>query len=130
MKYTYAGDANLDGSVNSLDFNALATNFGTSDNLWFNGDFNYDGTVNSLDFNALATNFGGTNDFWNQGDFNYDGLVNSLDFNFIAANFNATALPGAALPSTPALGTLVPEPATLALATLGAALVMRRKRRG
>ena len=25
---------------------------------WVQGDFNYDGTVNALDFNALATNYG------------------------------------------------------------------------
>ena len=28
--YTYLGDANLDGKVNALDFNALATNFGAN----------------------------------------------------------------------------------------------------
>src|SRR5207237_1466113 len=28
VRYTYSGDANLDGTVNALDFNALATNFG------------------------------------------------------------------------------------------------------
>lgn len=25
---------------------------------WIDGDYNYDGTVNALDFNALATNYG------------------------------------------------------------------------
>jgi hypothetical protein len=59
VAYAYLGDANLDGVVNALDFNALASNFGgASGNLWSQGDFNYDGTVNALDFNALATMFG------------------------------------------------------------------------
>jgi hypothetical protein len=58
LRYTYVGDANLDGVVNALDFNALATNFGASGKAWFNGDFNYDGTVNTLDFTSLASNFG------------------------------------------------------------------------
>ena len=30
IRYTWSGDANLDGLVNALDFNALATNFGSS----------------------------------------------------------------------------------------------------
>jgi hypothetical protein len=56
--YTYSGDANLDGKVNAIDFNALAANYGAaSAKLWINGDFNYDGAVNSLDFTALGQNF-------------------------------------------------------------------------
>src|SRR5262249_4571075 len=58
LRYTYSGDANLDGVVNALDFNALASNFGrASGKLWVQGDFNYDGFVNSLDFTAVASNF-------------------------------------------------------------------------
>jgi hypothetical protein len=60
VRYTYSGDANLDGTVNALDFNALASNFGTNSPQWTSGDFNYDGVVNTLDFNALASNFGMT----------------------------------------------------------------------
>jgi hypothetical protein len=56
IRYTYTGDANLDGKVNALDFNALATGFGTG-STWVSGDFNYDGTINSLDFAALAANY-------------------------------------------------------------------------
>src|SRR5262249_9202386 len=58
IRYVYAGDANLDGIVNALDFNAIAANFGgASGLLWTEGDLNYDGTVNTLDFDALALNF-------------------------------------------------------------------------
>lgn len=57
VRYTYTGDANLDGVVNALDFNAIASNFGGSNKFWFTGDFNYDGSVNTADFNALASNF-------------------------------------------------------------------------
>ncbi len=60
VAYTESGDANLDGVVNTLDFNLLAANFGSNSGRWFRGDFNYDGTVNALDFNVLATNFGAT----------------------------------------------------------------------
>jgi hypothetical protein len=58
VRYTYMGDANLDGKVNALDFNALASNFGAATGkLWYQADFNYDGTTNTIDFNALAINF-------------------------------------------------------------------------
>lgn len=59
-----------------------------------------------------------------QGDFNYDGSVNTADFDLLAQNFNQHVA------AAPALGTLVSEPAGFGLATLGMALVMRRKRRG
>jgi hypothetical protein len=58
LKYTYAGDANLDGWVNLQDFNRLASNFGQSNRRSIHGDFNYDGNVNLQDFNWLANNFG------------------------------------------------------------------------
>ncbi len=55
IKYTYLGDANLDGKVNALDFNALASNFGNQDlSYWNQGDFNYDATVDTSDFMIMA----------------------------------------------------------------------------
>ena len=36
----------------------LSQNFNKTGTFWNFGDFNYDGTVNALDFNALASNFG------------------------------------------------------------------------
>jgi Ca2+-binding RTX toxin-like protein len=56
VRYTLNDDASLDGRVNGLDFNAIATNFGSSRG-WTSGDFNYDGAVNAVDFNSLAYNF-------------------------------------------------------------------------
>src|SRR5262249_39636490 len=58
IRYTLNGDANLDKSVDTVDFNLLAANFGQSGKYWFNGDFNYDGSVDTIDFNLLASNFG------------------------------------------------------------------------
>ena len=55
--YTYYGDANLDGKVDTSDFTTMAAHFASSQ-VWTGGDFNYDGTVNALDFNAIASNFG------------------------------------------------------------------------
>jgi hypothetical protein len=58
IRYTRYGDADLNGTVNSDDFNLFATNFGLSGRQWFQGDFNYNSVVNSDDFNLFATNFG------------------------------------------------------------------------
>jgi hypothetical protein len=58
ISYAYAGDCNIDGAVDSLDFNLLAANFGEQGKSWIDGDVNYDGAVDSVDFNLLATNFG------------------------------------------------------------------------
>ena len=55
--YTFAGDANLDGRVNALDFSALASDYGAS-GVWVQGDFNYDGKIDTSDFAMLSTNFG------------------------------------------------------------------------
>ncbi len=100
MRYTVLGDANLDGTVNALDFNAVATNFGSS-----------------------------TNREWSQGDFNYDGKTNTLDFMALATNFNQ-ALPAPAAPlGLLSLGSLVPEPGTGALLLAGCSLLFRRDRR-
>jgi len=59
LRYTLAGDANLDGVVNALDFNSLAGNFGATSTaaIWPAGDFNYDALVNGSDFTLLAKNF-------------------------------------------------------------------------
>jgi len=59
IRYTLAGDANLDLSVNLDDFTRLAAGFATG-STWGTGDFNYNGQVTLDDFTALAANFGRT----------------------------------------------------------------------
>ena len=81
------------------------------------GDANLDGKVNASDFAALASHYGQSGAYWYQGDFNYDGTVDSADFNILAADYNMS-LPT----SSPALGTLVPEPASLGFLAAAAIL--------
>ncbi len=97
----YLGDADLNGTVDSTDFAALAAHFNQSDASlgWAGGDFNYDGTVNTLDFNLLATNFGQV----------------------------LPAEPVAGASAAP-LGSVVPEPAALSLLGIAAIGVRRRRR--
>lgn len=53
------GDANLDGRVNTADFNILVANLGSSSGMTFaQGDFNYDGAVNSGDLTIYFQQYG------------------------------------------------------------------------
>jgi autotransporter-associated beta strand protein len=58
VQFALAGDADLNGSVDTVDFNLLSASFSDTGKLWVDGDFNYDGSVDSVDFNLLASNFG------------------------------------------------------------------------
>jgi hypothetical protein len=56
IKYTFAGDSNLDGKVDIQDLLALATHYNQVDSaVWMQGDFNYDGAVNGADLSLLAS---------------------------------------------------------------------------
>jgi hypothetical protein len=74
-RYTFAGDANLDGQVDVADLGALATNWQTSSN-WTGGEFNYDGFVDVSDLGALATN-------WQDGAGSLTQAMGSLGFSRI-----------------------------------------------
>jgi hypothetical protein len=63
----------------------------------FAGDGNLDGTVDLTDFTFLAANFNGANRNWLQGDYNYDGKVDLTDFTFLAGNFNKSLSASAAM---------------------------------
>jgi hypothetical protein len=54
VKYTYAGDATLDGKLNVDDYGRIDFNVNLAGvNGWFNGDFNYDGKINVDDYGKL-----------------------------------------------------------------------------
>jgi hypothetical protein len=104
IKYTYAGDANLDGQVDVTDLGALATNWQTN-NVWTGGDFNYDGFVDVTDLGALATN-------WQAG---------------VGSPLAPSRL-DEAMASVGLGGVSVPEPGTLGMLLLFALKIPRRKR--
>jgi hypothetical protein len=53
VKYTYYGDANLDGSVNGSDYTLVDNGFHNGFTGWQNGDFNYDNTIDGSDYSLI-----------------------------------------------------------------------------
>jgi hypothetical protein len=104
--YTLLGDADLNGTVNGIDFGILAANFNKGVSNWDQGDFFYHGIANGVDFGALATNFNkgasGAADQW------------AAVVSFAAAN---------------GLMADVPEPAMAGMLALGVMGVLAKRRR-
>jgi autotransporter-associated beta strand protein len=103
LKYTYAGDANLDGQVDVTDLGSLATNW-QAPGIWTSGDFNYDGFIDVTDLGLLATT-------WQLGV--GSPLAVSLTDALASVGLSATS---------------VPEPATIVGWTFIASLTSMRRR--
>jgi hypothetical protein len=50
VKYTWNGDANLDGLINADDYFQIDSGYVTQSKGYQNGDFNYDDTINADDY--------------------------------------------------------------------------------
>ncbi len=53
-----AGDANLDNSVDPVDYNIWLGNVGNASTPWYNGDFNNDGSIDPVDYNIWLGSVG------------------------------------------------------------------------
>ena len=69
-----------------------------ADRVYLEGDANLDGTVNAADLNAVALSWQQTVATWSGGNFTADGIVDSNDLNAMALNWQASAAPNAASP--------------------------------
>jgi fibronectin-binding autotransporter adhesin len=113
VKYTYYGDADLNGVVNGADYAQIDTGYGSRNN---------------------PTPLSG----WSSGDFNYDGVIDGTDYSLIDNTFNQISA-GNATPlvlignqvsfASPADISSVPEPTTTSVLALGAMGLMSRRRR-
>src|SRR4029077_16463505 len=56
VKFTYRGDANLDGKINIDDYVRIDAGIANDLTGWSNGDFNLDGKVNIDDYVVIDTN--------------------------------------------------------------------------
>jgi hypothetical protein len=120
VKYTYRGDADLDGDADGVDIGKWATNFtgelggGAGATMsWSQGDWDYDGDVDGVDAGLWATAF--------TGELGGNGLSSVV--------VNDPSLSGQAAQILKGLGvTVVPEPAATLLAVSGAAWSLQRPR--
>ena len=62
VKFTYVGDANLDGKVDGSDYSLIDNGFLSQSSAspltgWGNGDFNYDGVIDGSDYTLIDNAF-------------------------------------------------------------------------
>ena len=60
-KYTYFGDANIDGQVTGDDYTVVDANLNTTPAVgleWLRGDMNLDGTITGDDYTVIDGNLG------------------------------------------------------------------------
>ena len=57
LRYTYYGDANLDGKVDGSDYSKIDSGFINQLSGWSNGDFNYDSAINGSDYTLIDNAF-------------------------------------------------------------------------
>ncbi len=102
-RYTYYGDADLNGKVDNDDYALIDAGFSGGANRWFLGDFDYNNVINNDDYALIDAGFSG------------QGAPLGGGGGFLAGGGEKSAL--------------VPEPASAALLLLGAVGFASRRRR-
>ena len=111
VKYTYYGDANLDGKVGGSDYSKIDSGYLRHLTGWLNGDFNYDGVINGSDYTLI------------------DNAFNTQGARLSSQLASLNAIPTAQI-AVAAETTSVPEPMSMGLTgCFSSALLARRRRR-
>ena len=120
VKYTYYGDANLDGKVDGSDYSLIDNSYEmegwtstgptTTISGWYNGDFNYDNVVDGSDYTLIDNAF------------NSQGTQISAEIASPTAEVAPDGGTGGGISA-------VPEPTSLGLLGLGAIGLLGRRRR-
>jgi autotransporter-associated beta strand protein len=114
VKYTYYGDANLDGKIDGSDYSRI--------------DFASTANAAYLVAHPGSTTLPYTG--WYNGDFNYDGVINGSDYTLIDNSYNTQGSQILAqVAELTAEVAAVPEPTSAVLLMIGAATVLGKRRR-
>jgi hypothetical protein len=117
VAFTYGGDGDLNGVINGNDYFLIDRGFLNHYTGYVNGDFNYDGIVNGNDYFIIDSNF-----------IDQSGQLAAPEVLAHAAEFGPEYLAKFSAGELTAIG--VPEPGSLVLLVLGAALTWPCRRRG
>jgi hypothetical protein len=130
VKFTYYGDADLNGIVNFDDYSRTDAGFNSGGNTWFQGDFDYNGVVNFDDyslidaaFNTQAGSLRQALAYLDGNDRNRDHM-NTPELQVVVDHFDQFGLPYAQ-----SFLNAVPEPGSVAMVGAAVALGTLRRRR-
>jgi fibronectin-binding autotransporter adhesin len=120
VRYTYYGDTNLDGAVNTTDYTRIDAGFSMAlAATWANGDFNYDGRIDFSDYALMDTASAFTRGVAVTTTAEYTAHANAFGGDYTTQ----VAALAAGMPA------MVPEPASMGLLLLGGALLGSRRRK-
>jgi hypothetical protein len=131
LRYTWTGDADLNGQVDFDDYVRIDSGFNTGASGWFNGDFDYNGRVDFDDYVLIDLGFNARSATLARGVAYLDGSdrspvgMNSPALVELAEHFAAFGEPYARQ-----FLALVPEPAGAGVLGLAAVVGRRRRARG
>jgi hypothetical protein len=57
VKFTFAGDSDLDGTVSFIDLSATCSGYDFHLHGWYNGDFDYDGVISFIDLDTVISGY-------------------------------------------------------------------------